>query len=757
MENPRIYADKSKKENFFKAIDFSLKVESESIRKNLQHFNRQRYKAVSAIEDYDDLKDRVRKIKEESVEQLPRLLEELEKQVLSRGGHFYLAPDAQSANEYIRDVCRQHNARLVVKAKSMTSEETKLNDVLEAVDIEVAETDLAEFILQVADEHPSHIVVPAIHRTQERIAQLFIEKLQPKEALENGEQLTMFARRRLREKFLKADAGITGANAIAADTGTILLVESEGNIRLTTTAPPVHIALAGVEKVIARRDDLFNFVELLAPSGTGQALTSYTHLIRPPLSVPVLDFKGQGRADKREFYLVLIDNGRMALRNDDVFKEALYCIRCSACLNVCPNFQNLGGHAFGGETYSGGIGAIWEAAVRELQNARFTELCTGCSRCINQCPARIDIPWLNENLRRRLAQKEPDGAGKLLAHFLPTAKEDAPAKIQKQILGNYAVFSRWMSAFPAVSNWFIKRKSARYLMEKIIGIDRRRPLAETPPKTLARQFNEILNEDKMANHTQKPLDGRRLLLFADVFVHYHYPGRGIAAARILKRLGAKLEISASIDDGRAALSHGMTSTAGKKAVKTAAYLLPFIEKGFEIIVIEPSVLAMFRRDYRHLLDSQADFEKLKAHSFGPIEYLHKIFAERAINPADYFKVNGIDELFYHPHCQQKTIGADKSTIDFLEKTGLNITLSDVECCGMAGSFGYKKDFYEVSKTVGSRLFEQIETAGKTHICASGISCTEQIQDGTKREVRHPIELLEKMLISNPKLKVDNRI
>src|SRR5690349_23122128 len=172
-------------------------------------------------------------------------------------------------------------------------------------------------------------------------------------------------------------------------------------IRLTSIVPPLHIAIAGVEKVVPSREDFAPFIELLAASATGQPLASYTSILRPPLNnAPVLT--GDGSAKRREFHLVMVDNGRLKLREDPVLREALRCIRCSACLNVCANFQAVGGHAFGGETYSGGIGGAWEAGTGTLENARFSELCTGCTRCVNNCPVRIDIPWLNENLADRL-------------------------------------------------------------------------------------------------------------------------------------------------------------------------------------------------------------------------------------------------------------------------------------------------------------------------------------------------------------------
>jgi len=397
---PREVADKSSKENLQKAIKMALEIESEAVRENTQSFNQNRYKAISEIDDYEKLKDRARAIKEFSIENISDLIKQIEEVIKNRGGYFFLAKTKKEANDYIKDVCQKHDAKLVVKAKSMTSEETKLNTALEETGIEIAETDLAEFILQYSDEQPSHNVAPAIHRSRERISELFKQKFQTELPLDSGEDLTKFARDILRKKFLAADVGISGANVISADTGTIVLVESEGNIRMVTQTPPVHIAIAGIEKIISKKVDLPVFIELLAASGTGQPLTSYTNVIEPPLDLPPFSFDGSPKKD-REFHLVLIDNGRMKMRDDPELRQALYCIRCSACLNSCANFQTVGGHAFGGETYSGGIGGAWEAGTGTLENARFSELCTGCSRCVNQCPVRIDIPWLNTVLRNR--------------------------------------------------------------------------------------------------------------------------------------------------------------------------------------------------------------------------------------------------------------------------------------------------------------------------------------------------------------------
>ena len=471
--SPRSVADKSQKSAMLKAIRMALEIESTAVRHNTQTFNTGRYEAVAFIPDYNALKDRARAIKEDAIARLPQLLAQVEASVKRNGGHFFLAKDGNEASRYITQLCREHQVRLLVKGKSMTSEEVHLNHHLEEAGIEVAETDLAEFILQIADEQPSHVVGPAIHYSRERITALFKRKFQTDSALDTGEELTRFAREILRQKFLNAGAGVSGANFVTADTGSIVLVESEGNIRLTSYVPPLHIAIAGVEKVLPSRRDLAIFLELLAPSSTGQGLTSYTSVLTPPLTqAPVLSDRPGA---KREFHLVLIDNGRMRMREDAVLHEALYCIRCAACLNSCANFQTVGGHAFGGETYSGGIGGSWEAGTKDLLKARFNELCTGCTRCVNQCPVRIDIPWLNSNLRERINQIDAAASSGLLQKALSAEAEDK-ATVPKIFFGRYDLFGKWGWRLAPLSNWMNELPVGRAMMERIAGVDQRRQL-----------------------------------------------------------------------------------------------------------------------------------------------------------------------------------------------------------------------------------------------------------------------------------------
>ncbi len=758
-ESPRAVANKSSKRALLAAIRMALRLESAAVRHNTQTFNRNRYAATGALPDYEELKDRARAIKEHSIANLPQLLATLEQSVRRNGGHFHLAKDAREATRYIAEVCRQAGVRRVVKGKSMTSEEVGLNHVLQAQGVEVAETDLAEFILQVADEQPSHIIAPAIHYSRERITALFKLRFKTYLPLDTGEELTRFAREHLRQKFLAADGGITGANLIAADSGSLVLVESEGNIRMTSLLPPLHIAIAGVEKVVPSRADFAPFIELLAASGTGQKLSSYTSVITPPLNAaPVLGEEG-APTPRREFHLVLVDNGRMAMRQDAVLQEALYCIRCSACLNSCANFQTVGGHAFGGETYSGGIGGAWEAGTRALEAARFSELCTGCSRCVPQCPVRIDIPFLNSTLRRRLNER---GAGKV-SQLLSIALEDpagdtAPAA--KLFFGRYDLLGRWGALLAPVSNWISGMPLSRALMEKLVGLDRRRQLPPFAKPSLVEAARNDAGQKAEAARTRQPPHAAptaRAVLFADVFTNYGSPARGLATLRVMRSLGMDVVVSESCADGRAALSQGLIGAATRQARRTAEMLRNFLAEERDIVVIEPSVLAMFRLDYRRLLtddEGRILYERLRGASFDAIEYLWMFIQGTGLDAARLFPASRHPlgtRLFYHPHCQQKTVGSAAAAEVLLRAAGFDVAVSQVECCGMAGSFGYKKDYYELSMAAGQDLFQQVaesEADGPRVLVAAGTSCHEQLGAGLQRPVYHPAELLL-ALISQP--------
>jgi len=348
---------------------------------------------MEELGNFPELRRRLNDIKEEALANHENYIAQIKKQVESLGGVVHLAHDAKEAREIICGIALDSHARLIVKSKSMTTEEVGLSPALHSYGIEVFETDLGEYIIQLAGEKPSHIVLPAIHKTREEIAELFSAKL-GMELTENPEELARKARQVLREKFLSADMGITGANALVAENGTIVLVENEGNIRMSTTLPRVHVALAGIEKIVPTMADLAVLLKLLPRSATGQKSSVYVSMIRGPR-------RDEEQDGAHEFHLVLLDNGRSRMREDPVFREALKCIRCGACLSACPVYQHVGGHAYG-SVYPGPIGAmITRALAGPDESWLFPFASSLCGACTEICPAEIPIHHILLELRER--------------------------------------------------------------------------------------------------------------------------------------------------------------------------------------------------------------------------------------------------------------------------------------------------------------------------------------------------------------------
>ncbi len=333
------------------------------------------------VEDYPEWeawRRQARAIKTEVVAHLDEYLDQLQRQVEGWGGQVLRAADGPAACALIRDLAQRHQVRLLVKSKSMTSEEIGLNAALEAGGFQVTETDLGEFIVQVAGDTPAHITAPAMHLNREDIADLFSSRLHlPRES--DPVALSRQGAGFLRPHFWEAQMGITGVNFAAAASGHLVMLENEGNLRLSATAPPVHVALMGLEKIIPTLADLEVFLRLLPASATGQRLTAYVNFIR------TLKVQPQG---KQAFYLIVLDNGRRRLAADPIFREALFCLRCGACLNICPIFQLGGGHLYG-RVYPGAIGILLGPYLGG--SVDLTDFCTQCGACSQICPAGIEL------------------------------------------------------------------------------------------------------------------------------------------------------------------------------------------------------------------------------------------------------------------------------------------------------------------------------------------------------------------------------
>ena len=428
--------------------------------------------AVARLPEWEELRERARAVKAHTLARLDHYLLQFVERAEAAGVVVHWASDATDATEIITGLVAEAGERPIVKAKSMVTEEIGLNHALEARGLRPVETDLGEWIQQLAGEPPSHIIVPAIHKTQAQIARLFAEQLGSAEDA-SAEELTAIARRILRQEFADAAIGISGVNFAVAETGSFLLLENEGNIRLTTSLPRLHLAVMGIEKLVPRLSDLEVFLRLLPRSGTGQHLTSYQTIFTGPAP-------GGGAAPRRErgegpeeLHLLLLDNRRSAMLGDELRRSSLQCIRCGACLNVCPVYRQIGGHAYG-SVYPGPIGAVLTPQLAGIHEAKSLPFASSlCGACEEVCPVKIALPELLLDLRREAVE----------------AKAEAPAG---EGFG-FGVWA-WFMRTPRRYRWALRLARLGFPLGKRLGPFRRWAEQRELPRPAARSFRDQWKE-----------------------------------------------------------------------------------------------------------------------------------------------------------------------------------------------------------------------------------------------------------------------
>ncbi|WP_114417119.1 LutB/LldF family L-lactate oxidation iron-sulfur protein [Marinospirillum perlucidum] len=434
--------------------------------------------------DLEGLRDLGAAVRLRALSRLPELLEELEANLTRQGVRVHWAENGDQACEIIRDICQARDAKKVIKGKSMVSEEMELNAYLEEAGIEALESDLGEYLVQLAEETPSHIIMPAIHKNTDEISALMHEKTGTQPSRDVA-YLTASARQQLREKFMQADVGVSGVNFAVAETGTLCLVENEGNGRLTTTTPSCHIAVTGIEKVVEKLEDVTPLLALLTRSATGQHVTTYVNMISGPR-------KEEEKDGPEEVHLVLVDSGRSSIYQDEELLDTLRCIRCGACMNHCPVYTRVGGHAYG-TTYPGPIGKILMPHLLGLDKTRdLPSASTLCGACGEVCPVKIPIPKLLQRLRKEAVDGDSLRPSVVSGHgvkrrFLEVLAWKGWAKMHAHA-GFYRLGTRMMT-------------SLRGLMpSKLGGWTRYR----TPPRIASKSFQQMMRE-----HAQKSNAGGR--------------------------------------------------------------------------------------------------------------------------------------------------------------------------------------------------------------------------------------------------------
>ena len=590
----------------------------------------------------------------------------------------------------------------------MTTEEIELNPRLEEKGLQVIETDLGERIVQLAGEKPYHLVFPAIHKSQTEVAKLFTDALG--EEVKDDLQAIMDAQRKaLRPVFLGPGMGVTGANVAVAETGSIVVETNEGNARLVTSIPDLQVVVVGMEKIVESWEDALKLMMAHPMSATGQRLTNYVSMISRRLPLP-------GHTG-RELHVIVLDNGRSRMKEDPWFSEALNCIRCGACMNICPTYGVIGGHVFG-YIYPGPIGIPWTEEVHGLDRAaEFADLCVACGLCREICPADIDIPMMIAKVK----EKEVIQEGQPLVN---------------RVLIKYENFARLASATAPVSNWLMQNGLSRLLMHRFLGIEKRRRLPVFVRDTLEKRFHEIKKEI--------PSPRGRVVYFPDLTANFTDPSIGVRAVKVLQESGIEVVLPRGLkSSGYPYFSYGELEEATKVARHNVEALKDYVNRGFEVLATEPTATYAIKEVYPKLLGHTPASEMVASRTFEFFEYAHEHASGGILEAGVGDGARG--RVGFHIPCHQRALSSGRFTIAFLERAGFSVKVIETgTCCGMAGTFGLKKGplGYELSMAVGRQLFDLFKLEGTGFVIATESSvCTWQLVEGTGFRVVHPLELL----------------
>jgi len=669
---------------------------------------------VSQIRGGDSFRKEVREIKERCLEAQDVLVDRFAEKARERGAKVFLAEDGPAAIGYILNLAKAKGATHLAKSKSLTSEEISVNHPLEEAGIQVIETDLGELIIQRVHEKPFHLVFPAVHKTAEEVAEIFQEDADgPLEA--DVDDIMAVVRRYLRPIFLNADIGMTGANVGIAENGGIVIETNEGNARLVSSLPDVHICIMGREKVVETIDDALMMMMAHPVSAVGQHLTTYVTMMagRSPAAADGPD---------RETHLVILDNGRTRMQQDPLFKDALNCIRCGACMNICPTYGVVGGHTFG-HIYPGPIGIPWTAEVHGLKEAGdFAHLCISCGLCKEICPAEIDIPMMIA------AVKDKD------------AQERGRPRVDRLMMDAERM-AQFGCATAPVSNWLMKRPAFRWVMEKTVGVDRRRDLPA---------FSRVPLNKRLV-HEPPPTAGDRcrVAFFADLYATYNNPERGLKAIGQLEAAGCQVVWPEQEGCGYPAIGYGDLTRARDIATRNVNRLAPYAEAGCLIVTPEPTAAYCLRVAYPKLLKEVSPSLAQAAASVarqtrGFFDLLNEM------EETDPVQTLSGRRFGFHLPCHERPLSDGDAVIQYLKRRGAEVTLVETgTCCGMGGTFGMKAGMlgYELSQAVGEPLFQAFSEADVEGIVTESSVCSIHLAEGTGLPLFHPLELVGEPSIS----------
>lgn len=665
--------------------------------------------AVNLLPEGEGFRKEVREIKLRCLDAQNELIGRFSENIRKRGASVFLAKDGPEAIKYILEICRAKGAKIVAKSKSLTSEEIEVNHPLEDEGMDVIETDLGELIIQKVHEKPFHLVFPAIHKTAEEVAEIF-KKTTGEEVSQDVDAIMKVVREYLRPIFLNADIGLTGANVGIAETGAIVIETNEGNARLVSSIPDVHICIMGMEKIVETLDDALIMMLAHPISAVGQHLTTYVTMMSGRSDL------GEGGArNQRESHIIILDNGRTQMRQDPLFKDALNCIRCGACMNICPTYGVVGGHVFG-HIYPGPIGIPWTSEVHGLEKAGdFASLCISCGLCKEICPADIDIPMMIAEVKDRDSKQHPH------------------PWVNRLLMGAETM-ARFGSFTAPFSNWLLKNQVFRLGMELVTGIDRNRELPTFARKTMVKRF-----KNRSGSSVKNP--HRRVAFFMDLYANFNAPELGMAAVERLEKNQCEVILPLQRGCGYPYIGYGDLERARKVADENVCNLWPCVLKGYDIVTTEPTAGYCLKNSYPKLLDGREDAIAVANRTFEFFEYMELLEGNEPL--ASPLPLAG-RRFGFHIPCHQRSLGEGEHAIGYLRRRGAEVKVIETgTCCGMAGTFGLKAGMLgnELSQAVGEPLFQAFKASEIDAIVTESSVCSIQLKEGVDLEVFHPLELL----------------
>ena len=668
-----------------------------------QHSNK--YLQTSREIPWEEYKQQARAIREKNIGRLPELIERFSREAEKAGARVHRASAPQEATDIVLQIAREKKARLIVKSKSMVSEEIGLNDALEKSGLQVVETDLGAWIIQLAGDRPSHITAPALHLTKEKIAEVLSRRLgRPVPA--DAREIVRIAREELRKHFIQADIGISGANLAVAESGTLVIVSNEGNVRLATTLPPVHIALVTAEKFVETLEEATVLIKALTVASSGKKLTSYVSFITGPSSTTDIEKENVvGVHGPQEVHIIILDNGRLALAENADFKDVLFCLKCGGCMLVCPVFQSVGGHVFGGPVYPGGIGTLLTAMTRSLRESyRTLDLCSDCKRCEEFCP--VGIP-----------------TGDLLLRIKETQGARLWEKGLSSLFRSKALAEKGAAILAVLQKVWQKD-----------GYFRRLPLVWTRGKRIP-----VLKPRK--SRPGEPADGPKAYLFQGCLVKYFFPEVRESVVKSLAYFGYRVVTppeqvccgapSHHLGDGKAVIA------LAKKNLESFAKEDPDV-----IITVCPTGHGLLKNLYPRLDPRALRFT-------GRIQDFTAFMVSKGHLPPA--KAAGKKEVYYHYPCHYLTeLRLGDKPLHLLRSLGFDLAEQKEPpvCCGFCGVFSVKNP--QISAHLWKNKKKDILKSRALLVATDCPGCLFQLRSGLETEdkpvrSRHTAEIFAELL------------